>query len=131
MHWHSEKKEKCRGLHRGQRPHRVISCSWKVFYRKWLKKISRVKKTEIEEGLERYKSLILQIAKYGKADFLVWVEGTEMKEFEKQEKDLNLLERSNLIRSEMKYTERDAYLECTLTETGAELAEKLLRWNWR
>ncbi len=86
---------------------------------------------EIEERLERYKFLILQIAKYGKADFTVCVEGTEFAEFEKRDRDLKLLERGNLIKSETRYTERNAYREYTLTVTGDRLAKKLLEESSR
>jgi hypothetical protein len=83
-------------------------------------------KIAIEEGLRRYKILILQIAKVKKWDLLVWAEGAELKDLKKYEKDLNLLERSNLIKGEMKYTERDAYRQYQLTKKGSELAKKLL-----
>jgi hypothetical protein len=82
---------------------------------------------DIEDGLERYKSLILKIAKAKKWDLLVWIEGTILKDLKKYEKDLNLLERANLIKGQMKYTERNAYREYQLTKKGNELAKKLLK----
>lgn len=79
---------------------------------------------EIEEGLERYKSLILKIANVKKFDLAIWVEGSEM--HLKYEKDLNLLERGNLVKGQIRYTERNAYREYKLTKKGTELVKKLL-----
>lgn len=81
---------------------------------------------EIEKGLERYKSLILKIAEVKKWDLPIWVEGTET-HLGKYEEDLNLLERGNIVKGQIKYTERNAYREYTLTKKGADLAEKLLK----
>jgi hypothetical protein len=81
---------------------------------------------EIEERLERYKSLILEVAEAKKWDLLVWVEGTGLKDLKKHEKDLNLLERANLVKGQMKYTERNAYREYQLTKKGNELVKRLL-----
>ena len=78
---------------------------------------------DIEERLERYESLILKIGKLKKLDLAVFVEGEET--HSEHEKDLSLLEKGNLIKGQMKYTERNAYLEYTLTKKGAELAKKL------
>jgi hypothetical protein len=82
---------------------------------------------EIEDGLGRYKSLILKIAETKKWDLTIWVEGTKLKDLEKYEKDLNLLKRANLIKGQLKYTERNAYREYQLTKKGTELAKKLLK----
>ena len=76
--------------------------------------------------LERYKSRIIEIAKAGRWDLPIFIEGAET-HYERDEKDLNLLERSRLIKGKMKYTEHNAYREYTLTEKGAELARKLLK----
>lgn len=79
----------------------------------------------IEARLERYKSLILKIAKAKKWDLRIWVEGSALKDVEKYEKDLNFLERGNIVKGQMKYTERNAYREYQLTKKGTELAKKL------
>jgi hypothetical protein len=81
--------------------------------------------TDIRERLPHYKSLILKIEKAKKFDLAIWVEGSELKDLKKYERDLNLLERSNLVKGKMKYTERTAYREYTLTRKGTELAKKL------
>jgi DNA-binding HxlR family transcriptional regulator len=79
---------------------------------------------QIEERLDRYKSLILRIAKAKKWDFPVWVEGSET-HLTEDESDLNMLERSNLIKGQIRYTERNAYREYSLTKKGADLAKRL------
>lgn len=81
----------------------------------------------IDEGLNRYKSLILQIAKAKKWDLLVWVEGQELEDLKTYEEDLNMLERGNFIKGKMKYSEHNAYREYELTKKGEDLAEKLLK----
>jgi hypothetical protein len=82
---------------------------------------------DIDEGLERYKTLILKIFRAKKWDLAIWVEGSETY-WKQDEKDLDLLERSNLVRGEIKYSERarTEYREYTLTRKGTEMAEKLL-----
>jgi hypothetical protein len=81
--------------------------------------------TDIRQRLTHYKSLILKIEKAKKFDLAIWIEGSELKDLKTYERDLNLLERSNLIKGMMKYTERTAYREYTLTRKGTELAKKL------
>jgi hypothetical protein len=83
------------------------------------------KELEIEKNLSRFKSLLLEIAKAKKWDLTIWVEGADVKDAEKYEKDLNLLERGNLVKGKLKYTERNAYRVYQLTKKGAELAKKL------
>lgn len=83
------------------------------------------RKSAIDEGLERYKSLILQIAKAKKWDLRVWVEGQEPDDLKKYETDLNMLERGNYIKGKMKYAHRNAYRQYELTKKGEDLAEKL------
>jgi len=80
---------------------------------------------EIEKNLLRFKSFLLEIAKAKKWDLAIWVEGTDVKYAEKYEKDLNLLERGNLVKGQLKYTDRNAYREYQLTKKGSELVEKL------
>jgi hypothetical protein len=83
------------------------------------------KELEVEKRLEQFKFLLREIARAKKWDLAIWVEGSKVKGVEKYEKDLNLLERSNLVKGKMKFTERNAYREYQLTKKGAELLEKL------
>jgi hypothetical protein len=80
---------------------------------------------EIEKSLTRFKSLLFKIARAKKWDLAIWVEGTAVSDAEKVEKDLNLLERGNLVKGKMKFTERNAYREYQLTKKGNELLKKL------
>lgn len=80
---------------------------------------------EIEQNLERFKSLLLEIARAKKWDLAIWVEGTAVSDSEKVENNLNLLERGNLVKGKMKFTERNAYREYQLTKKGTELLKKL------
>lgn len=80
---------------------------------------------EIEKSLTRFKSLLFEIARAKKWDLAIWVEGTAVSDAEKVEKDLNLLERGNLVKGKMKFTERNAYREYQLTKKGNELLKKL------
>ena len=82
-------------------------------------------KEEIQGRLDRYKSLILEIARVKRFDLAIWVEGSDIQS-QKDEKDLNFLERANLVKGQMNYTHHNAYREYQLTKKGAELATKLL-----
>jgi hypothetical protein len=83
------------------------------------------KEGEIEKRLENFKFLLLDIAKAKKWDLAIWVEGSNVKGVEDHEMNLNLLERGNLIKGKMKFTERNAYREYQLTKKGSELLKKL------
>ena len=83
------------------------------------------KELEIEKRFENFKTLLREIAKAKRWDLAIWVEGSKVKNVEKYEKDLNLLERGNLVKGKMKFTERNAYREYQLTRKGFELLEKL------
>jgi hypothetical protein len=83
------------------------------------------KEGEIEKQLENFKFLLLDIAKAKKWDLAIWVEGSNVKGVEDHEMNLNLLERGNLIKGKMKFTERNAYREYQLTKKGSELLKKL------
>jgi hypothetical protein len=74
-------------------------------------------------------SILLDIAKYRKLDIVIWFEGTKQSELNQQEKELNMLERANLIKGQMKYTHRNVYRQYELTKKGAELLNKLPKSN--
>ena len=80
---------------------------------------------EIEKNLERFKSLLFEIARAKKWDLAIWVEGTAVSDAEKIENNLNLLERGNLVKGKTKFTERNTYREYQLTKKGTELLKKL------
>ncbi len=103
-----------------------MSSDLKAILRKTVEEDYRHKVADIDQNFERYKSIILKIADTEKWDLLVWFEGTEPEDLKKYEKDLNLLERADLVKGQLKYTERNAFREYQLTKKGTELVEKLL-----
>lgn len=84
---------------------------------------------EFEEGIERYKFLLLRIAKEKKLDVATIIEGTDAVDLNKNVQDLNVLEKAHLVEGKTKYTHRNVYRQYELTLEGAELAEKLSREN--
>lgn len=84
------------------------------------------KELEIESRLERFKFLLLEIARAKKWDLAIWIEGSKVKSVDQYERDLNFLERGNLVKGKMKFTERNAYREYQLTKKGSDLVKKLL-----
>ena len=87
------------------------------------------KEIEFKEGMNRYKSLLLRIAKEKKLDITTRVEGTAVVDLNKNEQDLNVLERAHLVEGQTKYTHRNVYRQYELTTKGAELVEKLSKEN--
>ncbi len=79
----------------------------------------------LQAGMGRFESLLLKIAQSKKLDVLIWFEGTTQEELNRDEADLSMLERANLIKGQIKYTHRNAYRQYELTKKGAELAERL------
>jgi hypothetical protein len=102
-----------------------VSSELKTILKRVVEEDFKSKEADIDERLRHYKSLILKIEKAKKFDVAVWIEGSELKDLKTYERDLNLLERSNLVKGQMKYTERTAYREYMLTRKGTELAQKL------
>ena len=83
------------------------------------------KEIEFEEGINRYKSLLLRVAKVQPFDVLVSSEGTEQDNLNKNVQDLEVLERAHLLKGQTKETGHNVYREYELTPEGAELVEKL------
>jgi hypothetical protein len=80
---------------------------------------------ELEADFPRTKALLLKISQAKKYDFLISLEGTKQNDLNEGEKDLNLLERANLIKGQTRYTHRNVYRQYELTQKGAKLAGKL------
>ena len=80
---------------------------------------------EIERKLDHYKSLLLEIARVKRFNLAVSVEGFET-QYQADERDLDFLERANLVKGEMNFTHHNEYREYQLTKKGAELAAKLM-----
>jgi hypothetical protein len=81
--------------------------------------------TEFEEGIDRYKSLLLKLAKEKTIDVIYSVEGTEQLDLNKNKRDFDVLEKAHLVKGETKYTHRNQYRQYKLTTKGVELVEKL------
>jgi hypothetical protein len=75
--------------------------------------------------LPRMKDLLFEISRVKQFDVLIWMEGTMQGELSKDEQDLGLLERANLVKSQTRYTHRNVYRRYELTAKGIELAEKI------
>jgi hypothetical protein len=86
---------------------------------------NELRKKEFEEGINRYKSLLLRIAKEEKLDITILFQGTERLDLNRNEQDLKVLERANLVEGKTKYTHRNTYRRYVLTTKGAGLVEKL------
>lgn len=78
-------------------------------------------------GLAEFKALIVAIKKAKKYDLVLLAEGSMPRGIKKTERDLNMLERANLIRGELRFTGRDTYRRYVLTKKGDDLAESLLK----
>ena len=80
---------------------------------------------DLEEGINRYKSLLIKLAKDKTTDIIYSVEGAEQDDSNKNRRDFEVLERAHLVKGETKYTHRNEYRQYELTTEGSELAEKL------
>ena len=80
-----------------------------------------------EDGLRRFKALMLAIKKAERYDLVILAEGSVPAGINQAEKDLNMLERANLVKGELKFTDRDTYRRYVLTKKGDDLAESLMK----
>jgi predicted transcriptional regulator with HTH domain len=104
-----------------------MSSELKIILDKVIEEDYRRKELEIEKRFEQFKSLLREIARAKKWDLAIWVEGSRVKDVEKYERDLSLLERGNIVKGKMKFTDRNAYREYQLTKKGSDLVKKLLK----
>jgi hypothetical protein len=108
-----------------------MSSSLKAFLDKVAEEDFEKEKEEINErarkGLPRFKALILAIKKAKRYDLVILAEGSVPTGVGKMEKDLSMLERANLIKSETRFTKRDTYRRYVLTKKGENVAESLLK----
>jgi hypothetical protein len=81
--------------------------------------------TEFKEGIDRYKSLLLKLAKEKTIDIIYSVEGTDQLDLNKNKRDFDVLERAHLVKGATKFTHRNQYRQYELTTKGVELVEKL------
>ncbi len=83
------------------------------------------KEIAFEEGINRYKSLLLRVAKVQPFDMLISSEGTKPGNLHQDVVDLEVLERAHLVKGQTKETNHNVYRQYELTPEGAELVEKL------
>ncbi len=83
------------------------------------------KEIAFEEGINRYKSLLLRVAKVKPFDMLISSEGTKPGNLHQDVVDLEVLERAHLVKGQTKETNHNVYRQYELTTEGAELVEKL------
>jgi hypothetical protein len=79
--------------------------------------------TEFKIGIDRYKLLLLKLAKEKTIDVVYSVEGTDQLDLNKNRRDFDVLEKVHLVKGATKYTHRNQYRQY-------ELTPKELRW-WR
>jgi len=101
-----------------------MSSELKIMLSKVAVKDNERKEIEFEDGINRYKSLLLRVAKIKLFDMLISSEGTEQGDMKQTELDLDVLERARLVKGQTKYTHRNEYRQYELTPEGAELVEK-------
>ena len=101
-----------------------MSSELKIMLSKVAVKDNERKEIEFEEGINRYKSLLLRVAKVKPFDMLVSSEGTEQGDMKRTVLDLDVLERARLVKGQTKETNHNVYRQYDLTPEGAELVEK-------
>jgi hypothetical protein len=102
-----------------------MSSELKIMLSKVAVKDNERKEIEFEERINRYKSLLLRVAKVKPFDVLVSSEGTEQGDMKQTVLDLDVLERARLVKGQTKETNHNVYRQYELTPEGTELVEKL------
>ena len=102
-----------------------MSSELKIMLSKVAAEDNERKEIEFEEGINRYKSLLLRVAKVKPFDILVSSEGTEQGDMKQTVLYLNVLERAHLVKGHTKETHHNVYRQYELTTEGTELVEKL------
>jgi len=100
-----------------------LSSELKKALHKFVDEEYKRKISEIDEGLKRYKAILLNIDNSERFEVVIWVEGMDTES--QQKKDLNLLERSGLVQGQNRYEEHNAYRRYMLTDKGRQLTKKL------
>ncbi|MGD6852162.1 MAG: hypothetical protein ACQCN6_08910 [Candidatus Bathyarchaeia archaeon] len=80
---------------------------------------------DFDEGFERYRSLLIRVAKMRPFDMMPQAEGPAFYDVKQVMHDLAVLERAHLLKGELKETARSEYHQYDLTAEGEQLVEKL------
>jgi adenine-specific DNA methylase len=78
---------------------------------------------DVSNNLGRFQELLLKISRQKKFHLTLWVVGEDT--HWGVEKDLDLLEKADLIVGKMGYSDQSGYREYTLTDKGNRLVQKL------
>jgi adenine-specific DNA methylase len=78
---------------------------------------------DVSNNLGRFQELLLKISRQKKLHLTLWVVGEDT--HWGVEKDLDLLEKADLIVGKMGYSDQSGYREYTLTDKGNKLVQKL------
>jgi hypothetical protein len=104
-----------------------MSSELKIILEKVALEDNKQKESDFEEGIDRYKSLLIKLAKEKSLDVILSIEGSPQPDLNKNRQDLDLLERALLVEGQTKYTHHNEYRQYKLTPKGTELAEKLIK----
>lgn len=77
----------------------------------------------IEKDLTRYADSLLKVRERGSRSVMIGFQGTDTAD--PALKDLDLLEKASVLKSEIKFTERNIYKIFSLTDRGRTLVSKL------
>ncbi len=102
-----------------------MSSELKIMLSKVAAEDNEREEADFEEGMDRYKSFLIKLAKDKTLDIIFSVEGTEQPDVNKNRRDLDVLEKAHLVKGQTKYTHRNEYRQYELTTKGVELVEKL------
>lgn len=78
--------------------------------------------SDIKNNITRFQEILLKILKQKKYKLTLWVVGEDTNW--KVKKDLDLLEKSELIIGKMGYSDQSGYKQYTLTEKGKMVIQK-------
>lgn len=78
---------------------------------------------DIKNNLVRFQEILLKISEQKKYKLTLWVVGEDTNW--EVEKDLDLLEKAELIIGEMGYSDQSGYREYSLTDKGKKIVQKL------
>ena len=79
---------------------------------------------EFEDGLSRYKELLIRVSKVRPFEMMLQSEGPEFYDMKQVMHDLRVLERAHLLKETLKDTFRAEYHQFDLTTDGEQLVKK-------
>ena len=104
-----------------------MSSELKILLSKIVVEDNARREIELGEGINRYESLLLEVARVKPFDILVSSEGAEQGNLKQTALDLDILERARLVKGKTKETNHNEYRQYEITAKGAELIEKITK----